>query len=74
MKLDDDYRYPIKGVGEASYRLDSEKPLKMKDILYVPGLKKNLISISALFEKGFRVVSLMVKSLCGQEENLLMML
>jgi hypothetical protein len=27
----------------------------MKDVLYVPGLKKNLLSISALDEKGFRV-------------------
>jgi hypothetical protein len=55
VKLGDDYQYPIKGVGEASYRLDSGKPMKMKDVLYVPGLKKNLISISALEEKGFRV-------------------
>jgi hypothetical protein len=29
--------------------------MKMKDVLYVPGLKKNLLSISALEEKGFRV-------------------
>ena len=29
--------------------------MKMKDVLYVPGLKKNLLSISALDEKGFRV-------------------
>jgi hypothetical protein len=43
VKLDDDYQYPIKGVGEASYRSDSEKPMKMKDVLYVPGLKKNLL-------------------------------
>jgi len=28
-------------------------PMKMKDILYVPGLKKNLLSILALDEKGF---------------------
>ena len=27
----------------------------MKDLLYVSGLKKNLISISGLEEKGFRV-------------------
>jgi hypothetical protein len=55
VKLGDDYQYPIKGVGEASYKLDSGKPMKMKDVLYVPGLKKNLLSISALDEKGFRV-------------------
>ena len=27
----------------------------MKEVLYVPGLKKNLLSISALDKKGFRV-------------------
>jgi hypothetical protein len=27
----------------------------MKDILYVPGLKKNLLSISSLDKKGYRV-------------------
>ena len=29
--------------------------MKMKDVLYVPGLTKNLISISALDKKDFRV-------------------
>ena len=55
VSLGDDYQYSIKGVGEASYKLDSGNPLKMKDVLYVPGLKKNLLSISALDKKGFRV-------------------
>ena len=55
VKLWDDYQYPIKGIGEASYKLDSGKYLKMKDMLYVPGLKKNLLSISALDAKGMRV-------------------
>jgi hypothetical protein len=55
VKLGDDYQYPIKGVGETSYKLDSRKPIKIKDVLYVPDLKKNLLSISALDEKGFRV-------------------
>jgi hypothetical protein len=29
--------------------------MRMKDVLYVPGLKKNLLSISDLDEKGFRI-------------------
>ena len=29
--------------------------MKMKDVLFVPGLKKNLLSISALDAKGIRV-------------------
>jgi hypothetical protein len=40
--LGDDYQYPIKGVGESNYKLDSGTPMKMKDVLYVPGLTKNL--------------------------------
>jgi hypothetical protein len=53
--LGDDYQYPIKGVGESNHKLNSGNSLKMKDILYVPGLKKNLLSISYLEKKGFRV-------------------
>ena len=53
--LGDDYQYPIKGMGEASYKLDSGNSMKMKHVLYVPGLDKNLLSISALDKKGFRV-------------------
>ena len=37
--LGDYYQYPIKGMGEFSYKLDYGKSMKMKDVLYVPGLK-----------------------------------
>jgi hypothetical protein len=53
--LGDDYQYPIKGVGESNHKLNSGNSLKIKDILYVPGLTNNLVSISALEKKGFRV-------------------
>ena len=53
VKLEDDYQYPIKGSGESSYKLDFGN--YMKDVLCVPGLKKNLLSISALDAKGMRV-------------------
>ena len=55
IKCGDDYQYPIKGSGESSYKLDSRKSMKMKDVLFVPGLKKNLLSIYALDAKGIRV-------------------
>ena len=51
--LGDDSQYPIKGMGEASYKLDSRNSMKMKYVMYVLGIKKNLISISALDKKGF---------------------
>jgi hypothetical protein len=53
--LEDDYWYPIKGVGESNYKLDSGTPMKMKDVLYVPGLTKKLLCILALDNKGSRV-------------------
>ena len=55
VKLGDDYQYPIKGSREYSYKLDSRKYMKMKDVLFVPRLKKNLLSISALDAKGMTV-------------------
>ena len=45
VKLGDDYQYPIKGSGESSYKLDSGKSMKMKNVLFLPRLKKNLLSI-----------------------------
>ena len=42
-------------MGEASYKLRTGKFMKTKEVLYVRGLKKNLLSISALDKKGFRV-------------------
>ena len=41
--------------GESSFKLDSGKSLTMKEVLFVPGLKKNLLSISTLDAKGMRV-------------------
>ena len=38
-----------------TYKLDSGKSMKMKDVLFVPRLKKNLLSISALDAKEMRV-------------------
>ena len=52
VKLGDEYQYLIKGSGESSYKPDSEKYMKMKDVLFVPGLKKNLLSISTLMQKA----------------------
>ena len=55
VSLEDDYQYPIKCIDESSYNIDSRTSMKMKEVLYVPGLKKNLLSISALDKKGYRV-------------------
>ena len=37
--------HPIKGSGESCYKLDSRKSMTMKEVLFVPRLKKYLLSI-----------------------------
>ena len=51
VKLGDDYQYPIKGSGKSSYKLDSGNSMTMNEVLFVPRLKKNLLSISTLDAK-----------------------
>ena len=53
LSLEDDYQYIIKGIGKATYKLNSGTPMKMRDVIYVLGLKKKLLSISSLDKKGF---------------------
>jgi hypothetical protein len=55
VELGDDSKHAVKGVGEASFQLDSSNSISIKDVLFVQGLKKNLLSISALEDKGFKV-------------------
>ena len=45
VSLGDDFQYPTKGISEASCKLGSGTPMRMKEVLYVPFLK-NLFSIS----------------------------
>ena len=40
VSLGDDCQYPIKGIAESSYKLDSRTSMKMKEVLCVSGLKK----------------------------------
>ena len=54
VSLGDDYQYTIKGISESSYKLESGTSMKMKEVIYVAGQKKNLLSISTLDKKGYR--------------------
>ena len=55
VSLGDDYQYPIKGIGESSYNLDFGTSMRMNEVLYILGLKKNLLSILTLDKRGHRV-------------------
>ena len=51
--LGDNARYNVKGVGTSTFQLDSNMHIQLREVLYVPGMKRNLISISALEDKGY---------------------
>jgi hypothetical protein len=55
IELGDDRRYKAQGVGTVTFQRESGKPLWFADVLYVPGLTKNLISVSTLEDKGYEV-------------------
>jgi hypothetical protein len=55
IELGDDVHYKAQGMGIVSFHRESGKPLCFVDVLYVPGLTKNLVSVSNPENKGFEV-------------------
>ena len=55
IELGDNKSYLVKGIGSTSLELESGGSIHLNNILYVPGLKKNLLSIPCLEDKGDRV-------------------
>jgi hypothetical protein len=54
--LGDNVRYIVKGVGSSSFQLDFDIPLQLSEVLYVPGMKRNLVFVSSLEDKGYKVI------------------
>jgi hypothetical protein len=52
VELGDKSTYPVEGFGQASVKLESCNHVHLSNVLYVPGLEKNLVSISCLEDKG----------------------
>jgi hypothetical protein len=48
MELGDDATYPVRGVGSISFQMPSGDVLELSDILFVPSLRKNLLSVSCM--------------------------
>src|ERR1700728_1379350 len=56
IEMGDDGRYSATGIGTISFERESSKPFVLKEVMHVPGLKKNLISVAMLEGKGYDVV------------------
>jgi hypothetical protein len=55
ISLGDDSLVRVVGIGIITFQRDDMPPISFKDVLYVPGLKKNLISVSTLQDRGLEV-------------------
>ena len=69
VELGDDASYEIKGIGSVSFQLVSGVVLHIENILYVPGLTKNLISVGVLEDKGHRVIFMDKKALLWPKDT-----
>eukprot|EP00253_Pinus_taeda_P001788 PITA_01788 len=56
IEMGDDGRYSVSGVGTVAFKRKHGAPLTLTDVMYVPGLKKNLVSVTILEDKGYDVV------------------
>ena len=56
VELGNEASYAIKGIGSIKFHLKCGSMLHLEEVLYVPGLKKNLISVAVLESKGYRVL------------------
>jgi hypothetical protein len=50
--LGDDTIVNAAGCGTVSFQRECMSPLVFMDVLYVPGLKKNIISVSSIQDRG----------------------
>ncbi|MCO5601082.1 hypothetical protein L7F22_055201 [Adiantum nelumboides] len=48
--------YPIRGVDKILITISDGSNLCLPDVLYIPGVKKNLLSVSSLAKNGLRVI------------------
>eukprot|EP00253_Pinus_taeda_P011899 PITA_11899 len=56
IKMGDEGKYHVSGEGTVVFQRDHGSPLTLSNVMYVLGLKKNLVSISMLEDKGYDVV------------------
>jgi uncharacterized protein YjhX (UPF0386 family) len=69
VRLGDKTTYPVEGFGQASIKMKTCNYVHLSNALYVPGLKKNLVSISCLEDKGNIIAFVDVKVLSWHKDS-----
>jgi hypothetical protein len=55
IEMGDDGRYNATNIGTITFQRESGKPFQLKDVMHVPGLKKNLVLVAMLEDRGYDV-------------------
>ena len=56
IEMGDDGWYSATGIGTITFERESGSPFLLKNVMHVPGLKKNLVSVAILEDRGYDVV------------------
>ena len=56
IEMGDDGRYSATGIGTITFERELGNPFLLKDVMHVPGLKKNLVSVAMLEDRGYDIV------------------
>jgi len=51
----DNGRYSTKGIGTVTFNRETSSRIQLKDVMYLLGLKKNLIFVVILYDRGYAV-------------------
>eukprot|EP00253_Pinus_taeda_P035655 PITA_35655 len=62
IEMGDDSRYKFISVGTIKFQREHVAPLTLKNVMHVPGLMKDLVSISMLENRGYDVIFSKVKA------------
>jgi hypothetical protein len=56
IEMGDNGRYSETGIGTITFQRELGKPFQLKNVMHVPGLKKNLVSVAMLEDRGYDVI------------------
>eukprot|EP00253_Pinus_taeda_P015814 PITA_15814 len=56
IKMGDNGKHSVSGLGTIASKREHGTPLTLENVMYLPGLKKNLVSIAILEDRGYDVI------------------
>ena len=56
IEMGEDGRYSATGLGTFTFQMEWGAPLTLRDVMYVHGLNKNLVTVTMLEDRGYDVI------------------